>query len=350
MDPSNPPISSWAPRVSVVMSVYNGERRVREAVESVLAQTFTDFELILINDGSTDGTWPILRSFTDPRVILIDHDDNAGLAARLKEGVERARGELIARMDADDISLPGRFAKQVAFLDAHPEVGVLGTAMQQTDDARRPLTIIVPPANHAMIAWTMLFESAIMHATVMMRRAAVLQAGNYDPQYIHVEDTELWNRMASITKFANLPEPLYIRQWLKDSISGRYPQFQRQRSAEIRSRLLQNLLGKNLPDGISQPYVRVLSSPTAVLSKPAIDQISALLIGANQKIANDNQLPPGSDVARQLQEGLTQQLKMIRQHGRLRIASLSYRWLKSRMPYAVKNWVNRQLAGRRFRD
>lgn len=338
------------PRVSVVMSVYNGERYIREAVDSILNQTFTDFELILIDDGSTDQTPAILAAFSDPRIVRITHPTNLGLVTALKEGVVQARGKLIARMDADDISLPDRFAKQVAFLDAHPEVGVLGTAMRQVDGTGQLLTIITPPANHALIEWKMLFESAVMHATVIMRRTAVVQAGNYNPQYIHVEDGELWGRMIKITRFANLPEVLYVRRWLRGSVSYQRAILQQQRGAEIRLKLLQQLLGRTLSDDLVAAHLRAWAHPTVALPTATACQLILLLIEANQKLVAANQLMLDSNEAQRLREDLTNRVIMIGQRDRRWVAKLIYRWFRAYAPYAIKNWINRLTAQRRFKN
>ncbi|MBN2585368.1 glycosyltransferase [Patescibacteria group bacterium] len=335
------------PRVSVVMSVYNGEQYLREAVNSIINQTFADFELILINDGSTDGTSAILQQLTDPRIVLFNHSQNAGLVARLREGVEQARGELIARMDADDISLPERFAKQVAFFDTHPEVGLLGTAMRQVDSTGRLLAIISPPTKHLLIKWNSLFEATVMHPTVMMRKTAVLQAGNYNLDYIHVEDTELWSRMIMITNFANLPDPLCIRRWRAGSISHQKSQLQRRRSAEIRIELIQKILGKRLPEDILTACLDAWANPIATLPANTIQQIIKLLIETNQKLIGGDQLPVDSGEAQSLQANLAIRILEVSQRDSRWITKLTYRWLKAYLPYSIKNWLNRMTANRR---
>src|SRR3989344_535184 len=335
------------PKVSVVMSVYNGGSYVEEAMNSILGQTFTDFELILIDDGSTDRTPAIIASFSDPRIVRINHPTNVGLVTALREGVERARGELIARMDADDISLPERFAKQVVFFDTHPEVGVLGTAMRQVNSAGQLLAIISPPTDHALIEWSSLFESTVMHPTVMMRRSVVLQAGNYNPDYIHVEDTELWSRMILITRFANLSEPLCIRRWRVGSISYQKSSLQQQRSAEIRLQLLQKILGRELPKNLATTYIRAWANPAAALSIDTVSQVILLLSEANQKLIAANQSAPNlSAIAQQLQTDLAHRIITLSQRDSRLITKLIYRWFRTHTPYTVKNWINRLLAQR----
>ncbi len=126
---------SAPPRVSVLLPAYNAEEFIVAAVESILAQTFTDFELIIVEDGSTDTTLSQIKNFTDPRIRLIEHAQNQGFAASLNDAIAAAQGEYLARHDADDWSHPDRFAAQVAYLDAHPAVGLLGSWYAKIDEA-----------------------------------------------------------------------------------------------------------------------------------------------------------------------------------------------------------------------
>lgn len=204
------------PRVSVLMAVYNGERYLRAAVDSILAQTYTDFEFLIIDDGSTDGGGAILADYTarDPRIRLVTHTANRGLTASLNEGLQLAEGEYVARMDADDISLPERFEQQVAFLDQAPHISVAGGWFQLMDaDGRLVLPIYERPLLPALVAWDLFFYNPIAHPTVMMRRRTVLQFGGYDPTIARSQDHELWCRLASHTQLTNIARLLtYIRK------------------------------------------------------------------------------------------------------------------------------------------
>jgi len=203
------------PRVSVLMPVYNGERYLREAVESILDQTFTDFEFVIVDDGSTDNTWQILQSYAanEPRIVLVRNETNVGVARSLNKGLELARGEYVARMDADDVSLPGRLTAQVAFLDEHPEVGVLGCAVQVIDGCGNPSRIRRFPAEHGVIKWCLCFDDPIAHPTVMMRREVVGRVGGYSTDLLTAEDYDLWRRLNQVTRLSNLPEMLlYLRR------------------------------------------------------------------------------------------------------------------------------------------
>ena len=188
------------------MPVYNAERFLREAVESILSQTFTDFEFLIIDDGSTDGSAALLKSYTDPRLCLVQNSVNLGLTATLNRGLKEARGEYVARMDADDVSLPERFAKQVTFLDRHPKIGIVGVWAQAFGDAS--FRIPHPPAPETIRA-KLLFDSALVHPAVLMRRS-FLEAHSLRYQPLgHFEDYELWQRAARLFPLANIPETLF---------------------------------------------------------------------------------------------------------------------------------------------
>ncbi|MBU1092676.1 glycosyltransferase, partial [Patescibacteria group bacterium] len=157
------------PTISVLLSVFNGASYIEAAVESILHQTFRDFELIIVDDGSVDETSKILDKFTDDRIVRLANEKNLGLIKSLNKALAVAQGEFIARMDADDISLLDRFQKQLVYMREHPEIGVLGTAMTQVDEQGQPISVLVPPVKHELILWQTLFGCAIFHATTMMR-------------------------------------------------------------------------------------------------------------------------------------------------------------------------------------
>ena len=196
------------PRVSFLMAVFDGEAYLDEAIRSVLNQTLQDFEFIIIDDGSTDGTATIIERYRreDGRIRAYEQP-NCGLVVTLNRGLELARGEYIARMDADDVSAPGRAAAQVAFMDAHQEVGICGTWIEtigtQQGDIRRY------PTDDATIRSWLLFESVLAHPSIMMRREMLVNAGlSYDAGPVHAEDYDLWVRAACHTVLANIPEVL----------------------------------------------------------------------------------------------------------------------------------------------
>jgi glycosyltransferase involved in cell wall biosynthesis len=198
-----------APRVSVILPVYDGEPFLAEAVDSILAQSFRDFELIAIDDGSRDASGEILDRFArgDGRVT-VHHQTNCGLVAALNRGLALASGEFIARMDQDDVAHFERFARQVSFLDTNPQIAVVGSAVTLiAEDGRRIRDVDYPGTPEAIVEF-LERGSPLAHPTVMMRRAAVRSVGGYRQVYRHAEDYDLWLRMAERYRLANLPDRL----------------------------------------------------------------------------------------------------------------------------------------------
>ena len=205
------------PLVSVVMPVYNTELYVAEAIESILSQTFTDFELIIVDDGSEDGSLEIIRQFAarDRRIRLIALAENAGPCIAWSAGFNAAAGELYATMDSDDVSLPERLRKQVNLLRANPEIGVAGVHCRVVDERLRPKYERQPPERHAMIVlnhYVGLQSAPFVHASLMMRRSLALEAGGYDTSINYSPDCDLITRMLGRTMFANIPEFLYLHR------------------------------------------------------------------------------------------------------------------------------------------
>jgi glycosyltransferase involved in cell wall biosynthesis len=200
-----------APVVSVLMGVRDGAAWLSRAISSVLAQTLTDLELVVVDDGSTDATAALLAAVPDPRLV-VERQTRAGLAVALNRALARARAPLIARLDADDVALPARLERQRAFLLAHPEVGLLGTAARVTDGSDRDVAITRPPEDDAGIRRALIRRNPFVHSSVMLRRALVSSVGGYDESFVVAQDYDLWLRLSPITRMANLPEPLVIRR------------------------------------------------------------------------------------------------------------------------------------------
>ena len=207
------------PRVSVLMSVRNGERWVGEAVDSILGQTFDDLEFIVVDDGSTDSTGAILEARKDPRLRVI-HQPPSGLTTSLNRAWRLSGAALLARMDADDVAHPDRLARQVTFLDAHPEVGLLGTGCHEISESREVIGVIVPPEDDAAIRRVLIRKNPFVHSSVMLRRAALEAAGGYDESLPVAQDYDLWLRMSRLTRMANLPEPLVKRRLTPGRVSS----------------------------------------------------------------------------------------------------------------------------------
>jgi glycosyltransferase involved in cell wall biosynthesis len=195
------------PVISVVMSVCNGERYLRDAVDSILDQTCEDFEFIIINDGSTDGSREILESYNDGRIFLI-HQDNTGLTRALKKGISLSRGEYIARIDADDSAKSVRLEKQLVFLRNNPKVILLGSNCYKVDENGSIVGITDLPVDDLNIKWNLLFYNCVCHSTVMFRRKEVENLGGYNATMQYAQDYDLWLRIAKKYSVANLQEPL----------------------------------------------------------------------------------------------------------------------------------------------
>ena len=200
---------SAVPRVSVIMAVYNGGRYLREAMDSVLSQDFADFEFVIVDDCSTDETPAMIAAYGDPRIVYLRNERNAGQTASLNTALRAARGPFVARIDADDAYQPGKLRRQVAFLEANPDVAVCGTAAVKFDGDGREFGLFIPPTRADDIRFAIHQRVPVCHVSVMMRRDAVLAAGGYDEGYKYAADYALWSTLLTRGhRIANLPEPL----------------------------------------------------------------------------------------------------------------------------------------------
>lgn len=196
------------PKVSVVMPAYNAEKYINQAMDSILNQTYKDFEFIIINDGSTDRTREIILEYDDPRIILVENEKNSGIVVTLNRGLEKACGEYIARMDADDISMYNRIEKQVEFLESHSDIAMVGTGICTFGENITSQEHIFTCDSEQLKA-ELLFHSCIAHPTVMIRRSVLVEKMlHYDEQFVGREDFALWWEIAKVSKIANLSEIL----------------------------------------------------------------------------------------------------------------------------------------------
>jgi len=230
------------PTVSVVMSVFNAQNYLADAIESILNQTYKDFEFIIINDGSTDKSLKIIEDYAkkDDRIIFISRE-NRGLIESLNEGIRISKGKYIARMDADDISLSQRFEKQIGFMENNPDVGILGSSVITFGKDLKERVWRLETRNDVLKA-ELLFSSCFAHPTVLIRKNLIEEYDlYYSHDFIHAEDFELWTRSAEYCKFANLKEPLLKYRILSNSVS---------RKADIdeeqRYEVIKNIFDKNL--------------------------------------------------------------------------------------------------------
>lgn len=207
------------PLVSVLMPVYNGAPWIRDAVASVLRQTLGDIELIVVDDGSTDPTPEIVGAISDDRLRL-ERQPRAGLTRSLNRALALAWAPLLARLDADDIALPERLERQRAFLDTHPDVGLVGGAAREVDAAGRLVREVRPPTDDAGIRRALIRRNPFVHSSVMMRRQVIERAGDYDERWPVAQDYELWMRLSRITRLANLPDIVVIRRLVPGRVTA----------------------------------------------------------------------------------------------------------------------------------
>ena len=204
--------------VSVVMAVFNEEENIEDAIESMMNQEYSNFEVIVINDGSKDSTERIVNSeYEEENKVSIFGQKNKGLPSSLNRAIKISNSEFIARLDADDRCLPGRIKKQVSFLRNNKEVGVVGTNYVRIDSIRNERHIRRYPEEDRIIRREMSKYIPIAHSSVMFRRRAAIEVGGYDESLSDHEDLDLWMRVAKNWKLANIPEPLVVRHIRSDS-------------------------------------------------------------------------------------------------------------------------------------
>jgi glycosyltransferase involved in cell wall biosynthesis len=228
------------PKVTVLLPSYNGEKFISEALKSISDQTFSDLEILVINDGSIDGTLDILNKAKEPRLRIINNEKNLGLVASLNIGIDNALGEYIARMDQDDIALPERLEKQVKFMDSHNDVAACGTWVKTFGkiDGFINKTLTDPEDIKA----NLLFYTSMAHPTVMIRKSVLSEFNlKYNPNDEYCEDYGLWSELAASKKLANLPEVLLLYQVHKESLSHVYEKNQKKGAINIRKKQLERL-------------------------------------------------------------------------------------------------------------
>ncbi|MFC2044652.1 glycosyltransferase family 2 protein [Chloroflexota bacterium] len=222
------------PRISVVMSVWNGERYLHEAINSVLQQTFADYEFIIVNDASTDSSQQIICSFHDDRIKVINNEENIGLTMSLNKAMKMAGGEYIARQDADDISLADRFAEQLKYLDEHPDVALLGTSAYYIDENGETTGKCVIAGSLSI--GRLLKGNRFIHGSTMFRTTVADELGGYNDLFRYGQDYELWLRIAGHYEVRNLTQLLYKLRFHQENI----------RSKNVEESILYGILARRL--------------------------------------------------------------------------------------------------------
>lgn len=213
------------PKISVLMAVYNGEFFLEKAIDSILNQTYKNFEFLIIDDASTDGTCDILGSYSDPRIFIHRNEENIGLTKSLNKGLVLTKGEFIARQDSDDVSHLNRFEKQVEFLNARPEVALIGSQARIIDSYGRILLYKdeEKETTRLSIIWELMFDNPFIHSSVMFRKNIVWEKyGGYDEQFRTSQDFALWSIMAKENILINMEETLIDFRIHGKSVSKNY--------------------------------------------------------------------------------------------------------------------------------
>ena len=238
------------PKVSVVMSVYNGEKYLRESIESILNQTLSDFEFIIINDGSTDNSLDILKSYKDDRIVIIDQK-NTGLGKALNNGINESKGKYIARMDADDISMPERLKLQYEFLEKHPEFLPVGSNVEVIDEDSNYVY-----TSDQLLNWKEIKDKLPLdpfyHSSAMFLRSAYNKANGY-PDIRKSQDTVFFNRMSHSGEFYNLPQALIKYRLTPFAISA-YDNYNARRINNVILKIIEKDFYTN-NNGVKKEYV-----------------------------------------------------------------------------------------------
>ena len=210
-----------SPEISVIMSVYNQEEYVEEAINSILQQDFLNFEFIIVDDASTDQTRNKLKQFKDPRIKIFRNSQNRGLTKSLNKALKLASADIVARMDGDDVSLPYRLSTQFNFLKAHPEIALVGSSYYIIDKKNKIISTVKVPTSPDEISVVLSEQNCFGHGTVMFRKESILKVGGYDENYSYAQDYDLWLRLEKEFKIANIKKPLYLWRANENGISFR---------------------------------------------------------------------------------------------------------------------------------
>lgn len=328
-----------APTVSVVLSVKNGSRDLPQAVGTILTQSFADFELIAINNGSTDQTRAFLDGISDPRVRVY-HQEDAGLAGALNRGIALARGRYIARQDHDDLADPSRIAKQVEFLNTHPHHGLVGTRAEIWVGDTPSGRFHDHPTEDQLLKFDLLFNNPFVHSSVMMRKSALERVGLYttDPARQPPEDYELWSRISRHYRVANLAERLTVYREVPASMSRVGAQPFLQKLVTISSENLAYASGAAAPQQIHIDIAALVhGAEDGVSLKPDVKQMCTVLQEAGSRIGN-------GQVGPELAQRIANAQAHIHHLVRLRLPMLSQAWRAAR---AVRGKFRRLMPARR---
>ncbi|WP_299454314.1 glycosyltransferase family A protein [uncultured Microscilla sp.] len=273
------------PLVSVVMPVYNASPYLTQSMQSILNQTYANFEFIIIDDGSTDDSLKVIEKYTDRRIQVYQHSQNQGVIAALNQGFGMAKGKYIARMDADDYCEITRFEKQVYLMEAQPDIDLCGTWVAYVSQHSKTTTQL--PVNSEAIKAFLLWGNSIMHATTMFRRSFLLKHHlKFEQGFVHAEDYDLWTRCLAIAQFINIPEVLYHIRQNNQQVSVRFKALQIKNTQLIHQRQLQTLGINPTPQELDLHYTCTRSELSQ--SVETLQQLSGWLL----KLHRQNRAKP----------------------------------------------------------
>ncbi len=304
-----------SPCVSVLMAACNAELTIHEALTSVVAQTFTDFEIIVVDDASNDRTVEIVRSINDPRIHLIQQKRNQGVTRTRQCALLAARGEYVAVLDADDVARPKRLECQIEFLSRSPDIVVVGSAIDMIDARGVQINTIIPPCEPLSIKWALLFGNPVAHSSTMYRREPILKLGGYDANVYAGEDYDLWGRIVqSGGLIAQLPTPLVRLRQHTRSLSLTEPPSSRDYYIQTIQKHIRWLTGQN----VTAEVARVLHSnpPQPLINEAAATEALHLIADCLDVMMRNMRLTRKH--ARQIVElAVNELLRVARRHPRL---------------------------------
>jgi glycosyltransferase involved in cell wall biosynthesis len=304
------------PKISVITATFNDGDHLRVAIESILNQTFTDFEYIIVDDASTDGTEGLIASLNDERIIPLRNGTNQGRAISRNRALDIAKGEFIAIMDGDDISHHERFEKQLSYFERNPDIGYIGSAIKIIDkDSGEFIRYNQFPSKHDHIAWTLLYLPPFMHPSTMGRRKFFIQAGGYDPAYPRGQDVDMWTRMIHLTKTANMPEQLLTYRHRRGESWNKIHRPSLTYAREIHHKYASQMLGNGIPDNIFNIMIqtrRPLMNLDCTFNNETIIEATQTILSIYTKMSERGYFTAASNI---VQEDLIEWLVLILRQG-----------------------------------
>jgi len=278
--------------VTVLMPAYNVSAYIRESIDSILAQTYTEFEFLIINDGSTDDTEEIILSYKDPRIIYIKNESNIGYIASLNKGIDHISSKYIVRMDADDLALPHRIEKQVAFMESRPDVAVCGSGkINFYSGKNKTETSTYTITDEKNLLFSSIFNTSIPHPSAILRNELLQKyALRYDPAYYFAEDKAMWLDMAEFGALANIEEPLIKYRIHLNQVSIKHNEVQRINSI-TKSRLILARYGVNLKDEELHP-LRLICYPQICKNLSDLYEVELLVIKLTDILSKNDEFDP----------------------------------------------------------